>query len=152
MEWKPDEQQREALSLYIKLRRSVSSVERRIAEHKPLSGKMTLSQFAVMEALLFHGELQQRVIAEKILTSTANLTFVLDNLVKAGYVKRSTEEQDRRIRTVALTDAGRDVMEMVFPDMARAITESVSVLEIDEMRALSGLLKILGTEQRPEQT
>ncbi len=150
MDWRPDEREREALGLYIKLKRSISSVERRIAQQKPLPERLTVSQFAVLEALFFHGDLQQSVIAQKILSSTANLTFVLDNLVKAGYVQRTSDDHDRRIKTISLTEAGKNMISKAFPAMARAITESVSVLEVEEMKRVSGLLKILGTGQRPE--
>ncbi len=146
--WQGSEREKHSLDLYIKLKRTEISVERRIADKKPLPGRLTTSQFAVLEALHFHGSLQQSSIASKVLTSTGNLTFVIDNLVKAGLVERRAHKHDRRIKTVELTEKGSDLIAEVFPNMANAITESLSVLTDLEIMEISRLLKILGTGMR----
>lgn len=146
--WESTEREKKVLDLYIKLRRSVNSVEKRIASKNPLPERLTMSQFAVLEALFFHGPLPQHVIAEKILSSTGNLTFVVDNLVKAGLVKRVADERDRRIKNIQLTQEGSELIAKAFPNVADAIVTSISVLTDQEIDELSRILKILGTEQR----
>jgi len=146
--WDGSKTELASLDVYIKLRRAVDSVEKRISRQQPLPKSLTVSQFAVLEALYFHGPLKQSLIASKVLTSTGNLTFVIDNLVKAGLVERTQLPADRRVRAAALTEKGLQLIEQVFPHMAAAINQSISVLDEEEKLELSRLLKILGTEQR----
>jgi len=146
--WQGSEREQKSLNAYIKLRRGAGSIERRIQEEQPLPGGITLSQFAVLEALYFLGPIQQSLIASKILTSTSNLTFVIDNLVRAGLVIRTSKEDDRRIRLVQLTESGRKTIASAFPQMAAAIAKSFSCLSDEELDELARLLKIMGTGQR----
>jgi MarR family transcriptional regulator, 2-MHQ and catechol-resistance regulon repressor len=136
--------QKLCLETYIKLQRSAESVNRRIDRMRPLPDGMTTSQFAVLEALLFHGSLKQADIAKKILKTQGNLTMVIDNLVKAGLVERQGLPEDRRVKLIHLTTAGEAIIEQVFPRMADAITDSLSVLTDEQLRELSALLRTLG--------
>lgn len=149
-EWKGSKKEKKSLNTYIKLRRGLDTIERRIQEQQPLPAGLTISQFAVLEVLYFHGPLQQSVIALKVLSSTGNVTFVIDNLVKAGLVKRSISSSDRRIRLVELTETGEEMIASVFPRMAEAITKSFSHLSDEEMDELARLLKRMGTGQREQ--
>src|SRR3954462_10678182 len=106
----------EALNAYIKLMRASESVSVRI--HETLPEGLTLTQFAVLEALLHLGPLCQSQIAAKVLKSTGNLTLVVDNLEKNGLVRRERSENDRRFVTVHLTSTGRGLITDVFPKIA----------------------------------
>ena len=69
--------QKEALALntYVKLMRSAESITIRIHKHLASAG-LTLSQFAVLEALFHLGPLYQREIGQKLLKSSGNITMV----------------------------------------------------------------------------
>ena len=76
-----------ALNAFIKLQRSAESVSARI--HAVLPENVTITQFGVLEAIYHIGPLCQSELAEKLLRSGGNLTLVVDNLEKAGYVFES---------------------------------------------------------------
>ena len=57
---------------------------------------LTLSQFAVLEALYHVGPHCLGDLARRILTSSGNLTLVIDNLQKRGLVKREQQGKDKR--------------------------------------------------------
>ena len=88
-------EQRTALDAFIKLTRAAESVEARA--HGTLRGQgLTVSQFGVLEALYHLGPLCQGELAGKLLKSGGNLTTVVDNLERRGWVERQRGEGDRR--------------------------------------------------------
>jgi MarR family 2-MHQ and catechol resistance regulon transcriptional repressor len=136
----------QSLKGYVKLMRAAESVNRRINAEHVLAGRLTMSQFAVLEALYAHGgQLKQVEIAKKILKTPGNLTLVIDNLVRASLVTRTVSAADRRANAIELTLKGSTLISEVFPMMADAITDAFDVLDSQELNQLSELLKKLGT-------
>ena len=132
-----------ALDAFIKLSRAHRSIVARLGPGLVREG-LTESQFGVLEALLHLGPLCQRALSEKLLSSGANVTTVVDNLEKRGLVTRSREGDDRRFITVRLTDEGRLLIERVFPLHAAAIVEAFAALSAKEQEQLDALCKKLG--------
>ena len=132
-----------ALKTYVKLMRAAESVTARIHRHLSATG-LTISQFAVLEALYQLGPLSQREIGQKILRSSGNITMVIDNLEKNGLVRRERFEADRRFFIVHLTDKGYHLINNIFPPHAAVIAEDLGVLTAAEQDALGQLCKKLG--------
>lgn len=131
-----------ALSVFIKLMRASESVSARV--HRELSThKLTISQFGVLEALYHLGPMCQRDLARKILKSTGNITMVIDNLEKRGLVSRERDPQDRRYFIIKLTDEGSRLIQAIFPEHARRIAATLSVLTDEELLELGRLCKKL---------
>ena len=86
-----NEEESRALKTYVKLMRAAGSVTARTHRHLSTTG-LTISQFAVLEALYHSGPLSQKEIGQKILRSSGNITMVIDNLEKTGLVKRERNE------------------------------------------------------------
>lgn len=133
-----------ALSTYVKLMRAAESVSARIHGHLADAG-LTISQFGVMEALYHLGPLNQAEISRKILKSTGNITMVLDNLEKRGFVKRERDPEDRRYYSVRLTPEGNKMIASIFPRHADRIVEGLKVLTKAEQETLGNLCRKLGT-------
>ena len=106
---------------------------------------LTLSQFAVLEALYHVGPLNLGDLARRILTSGGNLTLVVDNLEKRGLVKRSTQGNDKRYILATITPAGRKLIARIFPGHAKRITEVMSRLTASQQQMLGKLCRKLGT-------
>jgi MarR family 2-MHQ and catechol resistance regulon transcriptional repressor len=132
----------DALTAYIKLMRAAESVTARA--HTVLPKEITLSQFGVLEALLHRGPLCQGELASKLLRSGGNVTLVVDNLEKAGYVLRERNPEDRRFITVSLTPKGRAFIADLFPKVAASITREFSALSSAEQFTLGWLCRKLG--------
>ena len=111
-----------ALDAYIKLVRAAESLSAR--SHRVLPAGLTITQFGVLEALHHLGPMCPSTIAGKVLKSAGNLTLVVDNLVKAGLVRRERNPDDRRFLTVHLTGKGRRFIADLFPRIAAAIINS----------------------------
>ena len=138
-----------ALGTYVKLMRAAESITIRIHKHLASVG-LTLSQFAVLEALYHLGPLYQREIGQKLLKSSGNITMVIDNLEKRGYVNRERKKEDRRYIMVQPTDKGHALISRVFPHHAAVITREMSTLSEREQKTLGQICKKLGLKKGSE--
>ncbi len=132
-----------ALSAFINFMRAADSVFARLDAQIQTRG-LTHGQFAVLEALLHLGPLNQCDLARKLLRSGGNLTVVIDNLEKRGWVRRRRQQQDRRMVVVSLTPAGKRLISGIFPKHAAAITAEMSRLSPEEQETLRHLCRKLG--------
>lgn len=137
----------QALNSYIKLQRAAESIAVRTHKHL-LQENLSSSQFGVLECLYHLGPLCQRDIGRKILKSSGNISTVIDNLEKRGYVTRERSSRDRRYISVKLTPAGRELIRHIFPGHVEEIVANMRKLSPREQQQLSRLCKKLGAELR----
>ncbi len=132
-----------ALNTYIKLVRSVESLNQRLY---PFLTKhsLTESQFAVLEALYHIGPLNQRELSTKLLRSPGNITMVIDNLERRKFVKRERGELDRRHYIIHLTSAGKEFISKIFPEHLQAIVNELGVLSESEHCDLQKMCRKIG--------
>ena len=133
-----------ALNAFIKLQRSAESVSTRI--HAVLPDGLTITQFGVLEALHHLGPLCQSELAEKLLKSGGNLTLVVDNLEKAGFVLRDRDASDRRFVVVRLTEKGSVFIDALFPKVVANVTREMRALSSTELADLGRLCKKIGLQ------
>ena len=134
-----------ALNAFIKLTRAADSLMARLAQRGTLCD-LTPSQFGVLESLYHLGPMCQGEVSAKILRSTGNMTLVLDNLEKRGLVRRERNLDDRRMVTISLTEAGREVISRILPRQIAAIIEEMSVLTSEEQATLGRVCRKLGKQ------
>lgn len=139
--------EKRVLDAYIKLMRASNTVIDRITPILARHG-LTVSQFGVLEALLHRGPMCQKDLAGKLLQTGGNMTMVLTNLEKRGLVERQRQEGDRRYVTVALSQAGRALVDEVFPTHLEELMAAFGVLEEGEMEKLGALCRRLGKAER----
>jgi MarR family 2-MHQ and catechol resistance regulon transcriptional repressor len=132
-----------ALDAWIKLNRAVESVGDRLRAGATLKD-VTVGQFAVLEVLRHVGPLNPVEIARRVLRSPANVTTVLDNLEREGWIERRRVSEDRRVVTVNLTVAGERVVDRLMPGHVQAITGAFGALTPEEQETLAVLCKKLG--------
>ena len=138
-----------ALGLWVALARCAASVHRVSARDIHRYG-LTQPQFAVLEVLHHKGALPLCSIGEKLLVTSGNITYVADQLEKAGYLRRTRSVEDRRVVHARLTPKGSALMARVFPEHAAAVSGAVAVLSPREQAALAKLLKKWGKTLRSE--
>jgi MarR family 2-MHQ and catechol resistance regulon transcriptional repressor len=131
-----------ALNAFIKLQRASESIAARV--HAVLPAGLTVTQFGVLEALHHIGPLCQSELAEKLLRSGGNLTLVVDNLEKAGYVGRERDPADRRFVVVKLTDKGQVFIAALFPKVVANVVREMASLSSTELSDFGRLCKKIG--------
>lgn len=132
-----------ALNAFINLARASDSLLARTGKHLESHG-LTTGQFGVLEALLHLRPMCQRELGEKLLRSGGNITLVVDNLEKHGWVRRQRQKEDRRMIRIHLTPRGRRLITRVFPRHAKAIVKEMSQLTSTEQEELRRLCRKLG--------
>lgn len=141
--YKGDQKTVEALSAFINFMRASDSVAARFDNQIEMDG-LTHGQFAVLEALFHLGPLNQCDVAQKLLRSGGNVTIVIDNLEKRGWVRRERQKDDRRMVVIRLTAKGRNLIAKIFPSHARAIAAEMGRLSPAELQTLRELCRKLG--------
>jgi len=137
-----DDKTKQALSLWEKLSQTYEAL-RKTQVKAVFEHKLTGPQFNVLEVLYVYGPMPLKKIGERLFVSGANITCVVDNLEKEGFVKRVPSNEDRRIIIAELTEKGRSKMENVFPIHAKNITSITNALSEEEQHDLEKLLKKL---------
>jgi MarR family 2-MHQ and catechol resistance regulon transcriptional repressor len=113
---------------------------------------VTNAQFGVLEALYHLGPLSLGDLADKLLVTGGNITYVTDRLEAEGLVERTRHRKDRRVVTAELTEKGAKLVASTFPLYAEFVLARVSHLEPDERCELRRLLKKLGKGLVAERT
>ncbi|MCX6174948.1 MAG: MarR family transcriptional regulator [Ignavibacteriales bacterium] len=132
-----------ALATWVKLARAFSSFNKRSIESIRTFG-LTQPQFAVIEIIGHLGPLKVGEICNKMLVSGGNMTLVLDNIEKLGFIERVHSLEDRRAILIQLTQKGKDLFDEVFNSHADHVAKLMSVLSVEEQKTLGELLKKLG--------
>ena len=79
----------------------------------------------------------------QILVSKGNVTPIVDNLEKYGYVIRDRDPKDRRSIWVRLTNKGDDLIREIITDHEGELVTMLDRLSHTELKQLSHLLKKL---------
>ncbi|MDP3773950.1 MAG: MarR family transcriptional regulator [Gemmatimonadales bacterium] len=139
-----------ALNLWVALARCAASVSRVSARDIHRYG-LTQAQFAVLEVLYHRGALPLCSIGEKLLVTSGNITYVADQLERAGYLRRQRSTEDRRVVLAHLTPKGEALLDLHFPSHAARMAEAAGTLSPREQDSLARLLKKWGkaTQKNP---
>jgi MarR family 2-MHQ and catechol resistance regulon transcriptional repressor len=108
------------------------------------------SDFGVLEALLHKGPLPVNVLGRKLLLTSGSITTAVDRLEARGLVVRREDPDDRLVRRVELTAAGRRLIAPAFARHAADLERAVSVLAPAERATLVALLRKLGVSAEEE--
>jgi MarR family 2-MHQ and catechol resistance regulon transcriptional repressor len=132
-----------SLKLWVVLSRAQSAVAAHVAADVQRHG-LTLTEFAILEALYHRGAMLLGEVQRRILVSSGGITFLVDRLVAKGLVERQACASDRRARYAALTPDGEALLARIFPGHAAAIARAVGTLSPEEQQAAVALLRRLG--------
>jgi DNA-binding MarR family transcriptional regulator len=85
------------------------------------------------------GAVPTRYLAGRLKCDPSNVTGVVDRLERAGLVARGSAPNDRRVKTLVLTPAGRELRTAMYVAMASDMPALAGFTE-DELRSLLDLL------------
>lgn len=102
---------------------------------------LTLGQFAVLEILYSKGDLTICEIINGILTTSGNVTVVIKNLKRDGFINQIPNPEDKRSSLISITDKGIELLNKILPYHFKNIEDSFSGLSDEEKKELIRLLK-----------
>jgi MarR family transcriptional regulator, 2-MHQ and catechol-resistance regulon repressor len=106
--------------------------------------RLGLSDFGVLELLLHKGPLPVNTIGPIVDLTPGSISIAVDRLVARGLVSRVESAEDRRVRIVALTPHGKDLIVSVFRKHSGQMKRVFSELSPEQLRNLEVMLKKVG--------
>jgi MarR family 2-MHQ and catechol resistance regulon transcriptional repressor len=103
-----------------------------------------LSDFGVLELLLYNGTLPVNTIGPMVDLTLGSISIAVDRLVAKGLVSRVESSEDRRVRIAALTPHGKDLIVSAFRKHSGQMKRVFSELNAEELRGLEVTLKKVG--------
>lgn len=74
---------------------------------------LTDSQFNVLMLLAYqsqNGEMNQTILGNMLLVNRSNVTGLIDRMEHAGWVKRASNTEDRRVNLIKITRKGQTIL------------------------------------------
>ncbi len=137
-----NEDQASTLRLLVAIARAFKAVDDRIKPGLAAHG-LSVTEFAVLEALLHKGPLPLGELSERILVTGASTTYTVKNLEKRDLMSRKQSPLDQRVVMGDLTVAGRKLMGLVFPEHAGQLQAAMAGLSRKEKDQAADLLRKL---------
>ena len=102
------------------------------------------SDFRVLEVLLHKGPMPVNAIGPKVYLNPGSVSVAVDRLYKKGFASRVECSEDRRVRTVSLTEKGRQMFVPLFRRHAALIKRAFQDVSAEELQQLELVLKKIG--------
>ena len=133
----------EAMAVMSNLFRAASAVRNHLERTVLLSSDLSWTAFVVLWVAWIWEPIETRQIAAEGGFSKATLTGVLGTLEGRGLVTRKKSTTDGRLVIVQLTDAGRTLMDKLFPKFNKQEQEIAGAMSHDSRVAVAEALRLL---------
>ena len=127
------------------LLRATNFIQEKIKDDVSKYG-LNLSEFGALEVLYHKGPQPVQSICEKVLIASSSMSYVIENLIKKGFIEKVKDLNDRRIHIVHLTEKGIILFDEIYPKHFAHMRSVINVLDENEERELQNLLKKLGKQ------
>jgi|ECHhosMinimDraft_1075155.scaffolds.fasta_scaffold00250_6 MarR family 2-MHQ and catechol resistance regulon transcriptional repressor len=95
--------------------------------------------FLILKTLKAYGEKSMVEIARELMVSKPAVTFSIDKLEKEKLVERKRFYGDRRITKIAITEKGKEKLEIAEGELLKALGRIMSVLTESEIQCISSV-------------
>ncbi|CAM3184179.1 MarR family transcriptional regulator [Stackebrandtia soli] len=123
-----------------------NDIGRRLAHDRSmplLATTLTMQQLKLLLLLSFHDDQAGAELASHLGVKLGTLTGIVDRLVRRGLVARREDERDRRVRRVALTDAGRQLINELNDAGTSAFRALLNELDTPTLCAFGNIMSTL---------
>ena len=106
---------------------------------------MNSSNFLALAMILTgeKGRINPCDLSDTLMASRTNVTRVVDQLVAAGWVRRTSGENDRRRVHLSVTDQGLSVLEEILPKLWQGTATLWGIFTAEEQAQMNRLLRKL---------
>ncbi|HLH59471.1 MAG TPA: MarR family winged helix-turn-helix transcriptional regulator [Streptosporangiaceae bacterium] len=124
-----------------RLRVAIARLSRRLRRHE-LAG-LTPTQLSALATVERGGPMRLGDVAAAEGIAPSTLTRIVTALEDCGYVKRCAVPGDARASTLAITTRGHEILERIRQESIVMLTESLMMLQPDQIEALTAALPAL---------
>lgn len=136
----------DALALVSNVHRAAAVLRRHLEAQVLSPQRLSWTAFTTLWVLWIWGEMETRHLAAETNVSKGTLTGVVSTLETRGLVVRRRRTSDRRLVTVQLTGAGRELITEVFPQFNREEQRIAGLLSGRQRRAMTDGLRTMVRE------
>ena len=101
---------------------------------------LTFNQFKVLEVLYHRGDLNIGSITKLTMSTPGNITVVVKNLKRDGWITSICDPEDKRASILTLEPKGIKIIEKIFPQHAQNLHKNMEALSDEELDTLFDLL------------
>lgn len=131
------------LRIFIGMSRALNKINRATNRLYTKYG-LTSGQFAVLEALYHKGDLTIGDVQDKILSTSGTIPVIVKNLQKEGLLEKTNDEKDKRRFILHITEKGRGLMDIVYPENEAIIISMISTWNKEEQEQILNYMKKFG--------
>jgi MarR family transcriptional regulator, 2-MHQ and catechol-resistance regulon repressor len=140
---KKNTKRREAIHTWLLMLKASQSIARYLLP-PVLKAGLGDSDFRVLDVLLHKGPMPVNAIGPKVNLNPGSVSVAVDRLYKKGLVSRVENESDRRVRTVSLTEKGRQRFVPLFRQHASLVEQAFQDVSPEEQRQVENVLERIG--------
>lgn len=131
------------LKIFIGMSRALNKINRATNKIYTKYG-LTSGQFAVLEVLYHKGELSVGEVQEKILSTSGTIPVIVKNLEKEGFLQKSNDESDKRRFILQITQKGKELMDIIYPENEDIIISMINVWNKEEQEVILNYMRKFG--------
>ncbi len=131
-----------SMQTWIQLFRAYTKIRAKETSYVQSFG-LTMNQFQVLEILYHRGDFNIGSITKLTMSTSGNITVVVRNLKRDGYISSIANSKDKRVSILSITQKGNNLIEKLFPQHAKNFESYFKVLDDNELEILFSLLRKL---------
>ncbi|MGN9165364.1 MarR family winged helix-turn-helix transcriptional regulator [Tissierellaceae bacterium HCP3S3_D8] len=131
------------LKIFIGMSRALNKINRTTNKIYKKYG-LTSAQFAVLEALYHKGDLSIGEVQDKILSTSGTIPVIVRNLEREGLLVRNQDQTDKRKFILHITERGRELMDVVYPENEAIIISMINIWDKEEQQEILNYMKKFG--------
>ena len=112
------------------------------AHHARTSG-LSMPQFSILMQLHYRGVCGMSQVSERFEITPAAASQLVDKLVQSGLIRRQEDPQDRRAKSLELTDKGKELIHQGIEERYRWVDQLARKLTEEERSKVSEALQIM---------
>ncbi len=126
--------------LALELGRSMAELRNILRQHiqvrlKENNINLTFEMLEVLSALWKKDGVNQQELADLTMRDKSSMTYLIDNLVKRGMVKRVEDENDRRNKLIYMTDECMALKERLYPWVAEVYDKATHDIAAERLQS-----------------
>ncbi|MBW8638458.1 winged helix DNA-binding protein [Hoeflea sp. WL0058] len=132
----------DAILTFVYLTFSSNTVMKSADEHLR-KHKLSVARYTILRVLEDGASQPLNYLSEKHFCEAGNITKLVSRMSEDGLVERRTDESDRRVTLVTITEKGKALCQAVSGEHREFIKSMMSEFTLQELKTLSGLLERL---------
>lgn len=103
--------------------------------------KITIDQWLVLKCLKENPKSTQIELAEKVFKDNASITRIIELLVKADFLERKVNQNDRRKFDLKITASGEKILTDVYKIVVKNRAKALENITAEEIETVNTILK-----------